>query len=40
MLRQINTVLARSRATLLADMIGGGALMLTLLALLWMPTPF
>ena len=40
MLRQIHTVLARSRATLLVDMIGGGALMLSLLALLWLPAPF
>jgi len=40
MFRQIRTVLARSRATLLADMIGGGALMLSLLALLWLPAPF
>ena len=36
MFDQITTVLARSRETLLADMIGGTALMVALLGGLWL----
>ncbi|MCZ7675727.1 MAG: hypothetical protein M5U35_07500 [Roseovarius sp.] len=39
MFHQIATALTRSRATLVADMIGGAALMLALLAGLWLPVP-
>jgi len=39
MFRQIATAFARSRATLLADMVGGAALMVALFAGLLLPVP-
>lgn len=40
MLSQIKTAAARSRDTLLADLVGGAALMVTLLAGLYLPAAF